>query len=293
MDNILEIKNVSKKYKDFALNNINISLPYGYIMGFVGPNGSGKTTTIKLIMNLVNKDSGEINIFGKDNIENEIDIKKDIGFVYDDNVYFENMSIIKNAKIIAPFYENWDWDLFNTLLKRFELNPKQQLKKLSKGMKTKFNLCMALCHNARLIIMDEPTSGLDPLIRRELLDILQEYIQKGDRSILFSTHITSDLEMTADYITFINRGKIIISDEYIKVSERYKLIKGNKNIIENENFSKKLIGIKTNKYGFEALIEAPNELDIIESSDLVIEKPRIEDIMYFFEEENKRGVSDV
>lgn len=208
MENILEIKNLCKNYNNFKLDNINFNLEKGYIMGFIGPNGAGKTTTIKLIMNLIEKPSGEIKIFGLDNIRNEKEVKNRTGFVYDDCNYYENLSLIDNGKIISDFYDKWSWNEFNKYLGMFKLNNKQKIKELSKGMKVKFALAVALSHDAEFLIMDEPTAGLDPIFRQEIVNILQEYMEDGKRSILFSTHILSDIEKMADYITFINEGKI-------------------------------------------------------------------------------------
>ena len=202
---MLEINNLSKEfYEGFKLDNISFKLEPGYIMGFIGPNGSGKSTAIKLIMNLLKKDSGEIKIFGKDNIKSEIEIKDRIGFVYDEPYFYDNLTINHMKNIIAPFYSKWDDDLFQKYLRDFELGNDYKIKKLSKGMKMKFALAIALSHHAELIIMDEPTSGLDPIFRREILDILHNIIQDENTSIFFSTHITTDLEKIADYITYIN-----------------------------------------------------------------------------------------
>jgi len=203
-------------------------LPYGYIMGLIGPNGAGKTTTIKLIMNLLRRDDGEIRIFGKDNLEYEMEIKSRIGFVYDTPTFYEHLNLKQMKNIIAPFYKNWDEVLFQRYIKEFELPLKRKVKALSRGMLMKFALPIALSHHAELIIMDEPTSGLDPVFRRELLDILSALIQDEKKSILFSTHVTSDLERIADYITFINRGKVVFSRTRDEIFEKYGVVKGGK-----------------------------------------------------------------
>ena len=172
MNYILEVENLTKKFKNFTLDNINFKLEPGYIMGFIGPNGAGKSTTIKLIMNLLKKNSGEIKVFGMDHVKYEKEIKDRIGFVYDENYYYEDLTIKQMKNIVASFYSKWDDDQFNYYIKEFDLNPKAKIKTLSKGMKMKFSLAIALSHHADLIIMDEPTSGLDPIFRREILDIL-------------------------------------------------------------------------------------------------------------------------
>lgn len=277
MKNILEIRGLSKEYKDFKLDNIDLVLPRGYIMGFIGPNGAGKTTTIKLIMNLIKRNSGEINIFGLDNLEHEKEIKEKIGFVYDECYYYQKLSIEEMAKIISKFYKNWDWTEFNNYIEKFNLNRKKLIKDLSKGMKTKFSLAIALSHKAELIIMDEPTSGLDPVFRSEILDILYELIQDENKGILFSTHITSDLEKISDYITFINNGKIQFSTSKDDLLESYYLIKGPKEVLTSD-LRESLINLRENSFGFEALAKDLKKINCCKK-DLIIERPSIEDIM--------------
>lgn len=273
MDNILEVKNLNKDFEKFKLRDINLELKKGYIMGFIGPNGAGKTTLIKLIMNLIKKDSGSIKIFGKDNIANEREIKERIGFVYDENYFYEDLSIENMKKLIAPFYKSWDEALFSKHILNFGLDRSMKIKDLSKGGKMKFSLSLALSHDADLIIMDEPTSGLDPIARREFLDILYEIIQNEEKSIFFSTHITTDLEKIADYISFINKGEIVFSKELDDIYKEYSLIKGED---LTDDIISKAIGIRENKFGFEALIRGSNI-----SGEFIVERPTLEDIMYF------------
>jgi ABC-2 type transport system ATP-binding protein len=277
---MLEVNNLTKQFKTFKLDNISFKLEPGYIMGFIGPNGSGKSTTIKLIMNLLKKDSGDIKVFGKDHIRFEKEIKNRIGFVYDESYFYEDLSISQMKNIIAPFYNEWDDDLFNKYMKDFNLDPKQKIKKLSKGMKMKFSLAVALCHKADLIIMDEPTSGLDPVFRREILDILYDVIQDENKSIFFSTHITTDLEKIADYITFINDGKIVFSKSKDEILESYAIIKGGNDLLNSES-RKEFIGLRETHVGFEGLCENPQKLKKIFGSDLIIERPTLEDIMVY------------
>ena len=277
---MLEVNNLTKQFKTFKLDNVSFKLEPGYIMGCIGPNGSGKSTTIKLIMNLLKKDSGEIKIFGKDHIEFEKEIKNRIGFVYDESYFYEDLSISQMKNIIAPFYKDWNDNLFNKYMKDFHLDPKQKIKKLSKGMKMKFSLAVALCHKADLIIMDEPTSGLDPVFRREILDILYDVIQDENKSIFFSTHITTDLEKTADYITFINDGKIVFSKSKDEILESYAIIKGGNDLLNSES-RKEFIGLRETHVGFEGLCENPQKLKKIFGSDLIIERPTLEDIMVY------------
>ncbi len=285
MEAILEIKNLSKDYKGFKLDDVSFSLKKGYIMGFIGPNGAGKTTTIKLIMNLIKKSSGEIKIFGMDNIKYEKEVKNRIGFVYDDCNFYENFSLIDNAKIIADFYKDWSWNDFYNYMNRFKLDKDQKTKELSKGMKIQFALAIALSHNAELLIMDEPTSGLDPIFRHEIVNILQEYIEDGNRSILFSTHIISDIEKMADYITFINEGKLVFSEEKNILEDTYRIVKGGLDILDN-NIEQECIRIKKNKFGFSSLTLNHEKLQEKYGSNIIIDKPNIEEIMIYMAGEN-------
>lgn len=280
MKNILEVKDLRKEFKGFTIDNISFNLEPGYIMGFIGPNGAGKSTTIKLIMNLLKKDGGDIKVFGLDNIKNEKEVKNRIGFVYDENYYYEDLTITQMKNIVAGFYSNWDDNAFNKYLKEFDLNPKAKIKTLSKGMKMKFSLTVALSHNADLILMDEPTSGLDPVFRREILDILYNIIQDDKKSIFFSTHITTDLEKIADYITFINKGKIVFSRSKDDVLESYKVVKGGIDLLDRET-RKEFIGIRETSVGFEALTDNADNIRKLFKSDVLIEKATLEDIMFY------------
>lgn len=274
---IIEIKNLTKEYEDFKLNNISFSLDRGYIMGFIGENGAGKTTTIKLIMNLLKRDEGEIQIFGKDNIDNEREIKERIGFVYDECFYYENLSIKDNEKIISGFYKRWNTKVFENYLRKFNLNKKQKVKELSKGMKMKFAIALALSHNAEFLILDEPASGLDPVMRRDILDVFQEVIQDEKVGILISSHIISDLEKISDYITYIQKGKIVFSKATSELMEEYKIIKGDKTLLSK--LDKKVIyGLRETPYGFEGIIKDKHIEKSIRQK-IVSEKPSLEEIM--------------
>lgn len=274
---IIEIKNLTKEYEDFKLDNISFSLDRGYIMGFIGENGAGKTTTIKLIMNLLKRDEGEIQIFGKDNIDNEREIKERIGFVYDECFYYENISIKDNEKIISGFYKSWNTKVFENYLRKFNLNKKQKVKELSKGMKMKFAIALALSHNAEFLILDEPASGLDPVMRRDILDVFQEVIQDENIGILISSHIISDLEKISDYITYIQKGKIVFSKATSELMEEYKIIKGDKALLSKLD-EKVIYGLRETPYGFEGIIKDKNIEKSIRQK-IVSEKPSLEEIM--------------
>jgi len=280
MNYILEVNNLRKEFKKFTLNDINFNLEPGYIMGFIGPNGAGKSTTIKLIMNLIKPDSGEIKVFGLDHKKHEKEIKNRIGFVYDENYYYEDLTIAQMKSIVASFYSNWDDSTFNYYINEFNLDPKAKIKTLSKGMKMKFSLAIALSHNADLIIMDEPTSGLDPVFRREILDILYSVIQDESKSIFFSTHITTDLEKIADYITFINNGSIVFSKTKDEVLESYKVVKGGLNLLDNET-RKEFIGLRETNVGFEGLTDDGDNVRRIFGKEVLIERATLEDIMVY------------
>lgn len=283
---ILEIINLRKEYEDFTLKDINLTLNRGFIMGFIGPNGAGKSTTIKLIMNLIKKDGGEIKLFGKDNIKNEIEVKNKIGFVLDENHFYEDLTLTEMKNIVAPFYKSWNNNEFDNYLKDFDLPSKKKIKELSKGMKMKFSLAIALSHNAELLIMDEPTSGLDPIVRSELLDILSNLMQDENKGIFFSTHITSDLDKIADYITFINQGEIILSTTKDDILENYGLVKGPKELISKNN-QQNFIGIRENRFGFEALVKDKEEIKKIYNEKVLVEKPKLEDIMVYYTRRSK------
>lgn len=280
MNYILEVNNLSKEFNNFTLDNISFRLEPGYIMGFIGPNGAGKSTTIKLIMNLINKSGGEIKVFGLDHIEHEKEIKDRIGFVYDESHYYENLTIKQMKSIVSGFYSKWDDNIFNRYMREFNLNPKSKIKTLSKGMKTKFSLAVALSHNADLIIMDEPTSGLDPIFRREILDILHNIIQDEHKSIFFSTHITTDLEKVADYITFINNGKMVFSRPKDEILDNYAMVKGGTDLL-NSDTRNQFIGLRETSVGFEGLTDNINNIKKIFKDEVLIERATLEDIMFY------------
>lgn len=288
MSYVLEINNLRKTYKGFSLKDINIKLEQGYITGFIGANGAGKSTTIKSILNLINRDSGDVKIFNKDNKTNDKELKNKIGVVLDEGYFYEELTLKEMKNIIAPMYSNWDENQFNNYIRRFNLPLDRKISKLSKGMRMKYSIAIALSHNAELFIMDEPTSGLDPIVREELLEILSDIIQEENKTIFFSTHITSDLDKIADYLIIINDGKILLQGAKDEIIESHRLVKGDKKLLNSEN-RKDFVAIKENSYGFEALTKEANKLSRTYGDKLVMEKPNIEELMLYYIRSDKNG----
>lgn len=278
---MLSVKNLSKAYPSFRLQDISFSLSPGYIMGFIGTNGAGKTTTLKSILNIVSPDEGSVEIFGMDMKKDELEIKQDIGFMLGGADYYPHKKVKTIISVYKRFFKHWDDNAFASYLKKFAIDENKKIKELSAGMKVKLSVAMALSHGARLIILDEPTSGLDPVARDELLDIFRETIENGDKSILFSTHITSDLDKCADYILFIKNGKIITQGEKDEIIASHKIVRGSNDELSSE-LEKKLIGLKKNAYGFSGIIKTS---DMRGYEKLAKETPNLEDIMVYFNRE--------
>ena len=254
MENILEVKNLCKKYKGFELQNVNITLPKGMIMGFIGENGAGKTTTIKAILDIIRDYTGEIKLFGLDNGKDDKKIKENIGAVLDDMFFPEILTPNDINTIMKDIYKNWDSKLYFKYLTDFSLPNNKAIKTLSKGMRKKLEIATAISHHPQLLILDEPTAGLDPVARNEVIDLFQSFIQNEECSIFLSSHITTDLEHIADYITFINNGNIILSKTREELLEDYGIVKCSKE--EFEKIDKKdFIQYKKSKYEYEILIE--------------------------------------
>ena len=230
MSNVLEVRELSKQYQDFYLDHISFDIAEKEIVGFIGTNGSGKSTTIKSILGLINCEYDAISYFGKRFDKNDKSIKDKLGVVLDDGYFYDNLTLEEMKSIVAPAYQNWEEEIFQKLLKRFKLNKKQKLETLSKGMKMKYSIALALAHHAKLIIMDEPTSGLDPLVRSELMDVLRNVVDEEGCSIIFSTHIISDLDKIADKILFIEQGKLVFEKNKQSLIEEYKVKLSRSNI---------------------------------------------------------------
>ena len=278
MNKAIEINKLCKDYGDFSLNNISFSLPVGYIMGFVGQNGAGKTTTIRLILNMTARNDGSIKIFGMDNILEEQKIKQDIAVVLDDIFFVENWKVYEVEKAVKGFYDNWSSTLYYHYVNNFKLPINKKVKDLSRGMKMKLMLAVAMSHDAKLLILDEPTSGLDPVARDELLEILSAYISDGQKSVLFSTHITSDLEKIADYITLIDKGRIFYTGTKDDLLESFCVVKGGLDDLINP-LREKIIGLTTNNTGFAGLLPASEMKHL--SKEIVTEPPSIDVILVY------------
>ena len=281
---LLNIDRLNKRYSTFELHDISFALDAGYIMGFIGPNGAGKTTTLKCMLGLTPKDGGSVQMFGKDFSQNELELKQHIGVSLGGVDYYAKTKIRTISEVVRRFYENWDQPLYLSYIKRFHLDENKRPSELSGGMKIKYALTLAMSHHAKLLILDEPTSGLDPVARDDLLTLFQELIESGEMSILFSTHITSDLEKCADYITYIENGRMIASCEKDELIASYRLIKGT--AAQQSGIESRLISAKTHAYGFTGLIKTK---DLHAADAVTVEKPSLEDIMiYHAREENRR-----
>ncbi|GGG01823.1 ABC transporter ATP-binding protein [Paenibacillus aceti] len=277
MKNILEVSGLNKSYKDFSLSDVNFTIPEGCIAGYIGVNGAGKTTTLRSILGLTKKTSGSIKLFGLEMERHEHELKNRIGIVLDDGCFYDELTMSEMKNIIAPAYTSWSEQDYMNYLSRFSLNPKQKISTLSKGMRIKFALALALSHKAELLIMDEPTSGLDPLIRSQLLDILTDYMNEGGKGVLFSTHITSDLDKIADTIIMINNGKIVFQEVKDALLDSFRIVKGDTKAL-NEDTRKLFLSLTETQFGFTGITNHTLEVQNC-MPNIVIEKSTIEDIM--------------
>ena len=282
--NAIEIRDLSKRLNEFELNIDKLDIKKGYITGFVGPNGSGKTTTIKLIMNMLFKDSGSIKIFEKENDIESLYIKEIIGYVGETPGYMQDSKLKAIKKGISCFYKNWNENIYKRYIKQFKLDENKKYKELSKGQQKKFELVMELSHNPKLIIMDEPTANLDPLVRNAYLDILQEHIEKEDATVFYSTHITSDLDKVADYLVFIFEGKVILYGDKESILENHKIIRGNKELLDIET-KKELIAYNENSFGFEGLAKNIKSAYEVFGEEVIYDNANLEDILMYYTKE--------
>jgi ABC-2 type transport system ATP-binding protein len=286
MDLALEIERVGKAYKGFALADAAFSLPRGYIMGLIGPNGAGKTTLIKLVLNLVRRDSGAIRVFGLDNLLHEAEIKGRIGFVPDEPGFYADVPLRDLASATALLYRNWRPDVFARLVSEFQLPMGKKFKTLSHGAKTKFALALALSHGAELLLLDEPTAGLDPVFRRELLDRLAGLLHDERVSVLFSSHITSDLERIADYVTLVRAGRVVFSRSKDEIRDNWGVVRGGKELLD-AGARAFFDGVRVREHGFEGLTSRIQEARRKFDGQALVERASLDDIMVLMgKEEN-------
>lgn len=278
MENIIEIKNLKKRYDDkFELGKIDLAIPKGVIVGLIGENGAGKTTLIKAMLNIIKIDEGQIKIFDKDLKKEEKAIKENIGVVLD-NMFFPEILTAKDIDSTMKYiYKNWDSKLYFSYLNEFKLPENKPLKSMSKGMRKKLEIITAISHKPKLLILDEPTSGLDPIARTEVLNIFQKFIEDEENSILLSTHITSDLEHISDEIIFINEGKIVLQKSRDEIIDNYGILKCDLDYFEKID-KKDIITYKKNKYDYEILINNKEQLSK-KYNECIIDKITLEDLM--------------
>lgn len=282
--NSIEIRNLQKDYKNFSLTIDNLDIPEGYITGFIGPNGSGKTTTIKSLLGMVKTNSGEIKILNA-NINKDTKTKENIAYVCDESGFLEESKISNLHKIISKFYSNWDEELYKKYINKFQINESKLYKDLSKGQKKQFELIMALSHHPRLLIMDEPTSSLDPIIRNEFLDLMQDHMEMDNMTVFYSTHITTDLDKAADYIVMIYKGKILLKGEKDEILDNHVIVKIKKELVDS-SIKREFISLKESAFGFEGLISDKRKAYDIFGDEAIYEKCTLEDILLYYTRRN-------
>lgn len=290
MDTVLDVTGLNKSYDSFSLKDVSFSLPEGCITGFIGINGAGKTTTLRSILGLARGVTGNVRFFGMDMGKNEKQIKDRIGVVLDSGGFYEDLSLDEMKRILAPAYSSWCEQDYQSYLERFSLNPKEKIKNLSRGMKVKYALALALSHKAELLIMDEPTSGLDPLSRIQLLNVLRDYMEQGGKGVLFSTHITSDLDKIADMLIMINEGRIVFQEEKDQLMDRYRIIKGSKGDL-NENIRSLFLSIHETDFGFAGMTSHISQIQK-RLPNILVERPTVEDIMLSYIERGKENAAE-
>ena len=294
MSNVLSLSNVTKKYPDFTLDNVSFSVPKGCICGFIGQNGAGKTTTIQLILDIIKKDGGTIEVMGQSMEENGAALKEEIGVVYDEMAFHEFMTPNEINTMMKHIYKNWQQDAFFDYLKRFSLPRNKRCGAFSRGMRMKLQIAVALSHNAQLLIMDEPTSGLDPIVRNEMLQIFQEFVMDENHTILLSSHITGDLERIADMVVFIDHGKIVLSGNKDEIMETHGLIKCKKEEVESID-KEDIVSVRKSGFGAEVLVFDKAKCSK-KYEKMVMENIALEDIMIFYvnrEMEKSHGRTDL
>ena len=284
--NAIEINSLRKDFDNFSLKIEDLKIPQGFVTGFIGPNGSGKTTTIKLILNMLRRDSGSVKLFNQEYEGDDISLKEQIGYVGEFNGYLQESKLSRIKKSLCLFYKNWDEKLYKKYMKEFELNEDKIYKELSKGQQKKFEIVMTLSHRPKIIIMDEPTANLDPLVRNEVLEMLQERIEKDNATVFFSTHITSDLDKIGDYLVFIYKGKIFLADDKDSILQDHIIVKGNNELLQKET-KDIFISVNINSFGFEGLVKNKEKAYELFGEEAVYDKPNLEDILTYYTRGNK------
>ena len=279
--NALEVKNLRKKYDKFELRDVSFALEPGLIMGFIGPNGAGKTTTIKAVLNQVLKDSGEILLWGKDNVRCEIELKNRIGVVLDEGHFYAHLNLRRMKNLIAPFYKTWDEREYRRMISDFHLDEGKKISELSKGMRMKYAIALALSHGADLLIMDEPTSGLDPMVREELLELLRRVVQDENKAVFFSTHITSDLDKVADRIALLSDGRLLLNKTRDELMDAHAVVKGPLSLLSGPAEAL-FIGVRKSDYGFEALTADRTAARKLLGDQALFERASVEDLMLHY-----------
>ena len=279
-ENAIAIKGVTKRYDGFTLDNISFDVPKGCIMGFIGQNGAGKTTTIRSLLHITDIDGGEISLLGMDHVKDEAELKKRIAVVFDELPFHDMFNVKDMAKIFRGLYPDWNDDTYMKYIDRFQLPKKKKIGQFSKGMKMKIQIACALSHNAELLVMDEATTGLDPVVRDEILHIFMEYLGNGERSILMSSHITSDLEKIADMVTFIDKGRILLTGYKDEMLESHGILRCAKDYIQNVD-PEDIVSIRTNNFGAEIMVN-DRESAKMKYRDTVIDPASLDDIMLYY-----------
>ncbi|MCH4840831.1 ABC transporter ATP-binding protein [Bifidobacterium pseudocatenulatum] len=275
----LSVTGLTKHYDSgFTLDDVTFDLPSGYIMGLVGPNGAGKSTLIKLILNMTARDAGRIEVLGLDAMADEERAKEQLGVVLDSSYFIEYMTVDAVERTSSPMYPLWDHNLFDAYLRRFGLGRNKKIKDLSRGMQMKLMLAVALSHDAKLLILDEPTSGLDVLSRDELMDILSDYVADGGHSVIFSTHITADLERCADFLAYITNGMLYYSGPKDEFEDAFRLVKGGPDEL-TDGLRRAMVGIRTYATGFDALVRTQDIPHIGGTDGLLTQYASIEDVI--------------
>ena len=286
MYNILEVSNLRKNYRTFTLDDISMEIPKGYIMGLIGPNGAGKTTTIKILMNMIPADAGTVKIFGLTHDRNEKEIKNRVGYVGEEQFFYENKKVRWTGKFVSQYFENWDEEMFGRFLDDFGIDPKKRIKNLSKGQKVKLSISIALSHDPEFLILDEPTAGLDPVVRRDVLEMLMRFCRDERRSVLMSSHNTDDIMRIADFVAFIVDGRIVINREKDEILANWKRIHFRKGAIDASVMSS-ITNVTDHMFGSSGItgnyqqIKGPLEKSVTDG-DVKVENVSLDDVLIAF-----------